>query len=123
MASESNTGETILYLGIAAGAAWVIYQVVQAVKAAPGTIAAAGSAAVDAVSNPIAAAITQATLPAAMVPTGSILLPSGATIPAASVLLQFDELSNAAYFTYQGHQYLITQGTPSGQGMVAELVN
>jgi len=128
MASTSNTGETVFYLALAAGAAYLAYQLVQGVKGlgagaatAAGAVASGAKSAVNTVSSSIANAIISATLPPAMVPTGQIQLPGGGQIPVSAVTLLFDELSNSAYFTWQGNQYLVTASSPSG-GMTAELI-
>lgn len=134
----------ILTYGLVAAGLYVVYQIIQGVKAAAQGVADVGKAAVTAagdgvaavntaannaisavVSGPVAAAYLAATLPPNMPATGKAALQPGNQLIALSSLttpVTMDQLSNSAVFDYAGSQYLMSGQLDAQGNYVAQLV-
>lgn len=119
----SQTQDLVLLAALGVGA-YVLYNVFAGIKktaAAADAIvqaaAAAGQQVQDSVVAGLAKIYTAATLPPAIIPTGSVRLPNGAVIAASQInQLTFDSSQNAAFFSYMGIDYQIAPQHWDAQG-------
>jgi hypothetical protein len=124
-------GDQVLMAGAVLGGLYILYEVMQGLKAAGSAAAsAAGAVAKGAdqvattLTSPVASAIA-AVYNAAwqtwdwatnsnMVPSGNVILPNGTTLPLSSVQpVTFNSAYNVGQFAYGGVTYVIPQN-PSG---------
>lgn len=99
--------EAEMYLGLAVVAAIVVYFVGK-------KLAAAGSAATNAVSSGLANAYVSLTSGPGIQAQGGITMPDGSFLPASVVTMTFNTQANAGEFTYQGQQYLTQSRDANG---------
>lgn len=130
MEGISEKSENILALGLVAVGVYVVYQVIQGVKAVGTGVASAASAAGQAVVNtaqdlaqPVSTAIADTAVAiwktwdwatgANMVPTGNVIMPDGSVIPLANLKVSYNNQYNAAQFNYGSQAFVIPQN-PNG---------
>jgi hypothetical protein len=115
----------VAFLGLAAGALYLLYQALQGASNAASAVTGVVAAGANAAAGALATAYVWATTPT-IAPSGAVLLPNGTLLPTSNAQFEqtlfFNGLTGTATFSYGGLDYEMTGAQDSSGNWIATQV-